>query len=92
MFKAEVQEYLAKRNKYVLTYKMGLLSRKSCICQDCQIMYDCYLESCSNNCWPMLPKDIANGKLYGLAIVNQHIDWETGHVDDYDMEFVELLK
>jgi hypothetical protein len=90
IFKAEVQSFMDKRHTYVNTYKIVLLRRKSCKCINCQILYDCYLESCSNECWPILPDNITNGLLYTLNIINEHKDWETGNVDDYDFTFVEL--
>lgn len=90
VFKANVQTFLDNRNNLVNTNKMVLLKRSSCKCVDCLILYDCYLEACLAECWPIVPMDIINGGLYSLSIINEHTDWESGIVDEFDLIFVEL--
>jgi hypothetical protein len=35
-------------------------------------------------------QDAENGALYTLAVANESRDWETGIVDDWDLEFVKI--
>ena len=33
-----------------------------------------------------------HNELYQISITNESTDWETGYVDDFDIEFVKLLQ
>lgn len=90
VFRAKIDHYLDKRETYVNSVKMILLKRKSCKCDGCYGLLECYHISCSEDIWPILPKDIVNDQLYTLRIINEHTDWESGYVDDYDLEFVRI--
>ena len=36
------------------------------------------------------PIEIKNSGLYSFRTTNFHKDWETGYIDDYDLEFFEV--
>ena len=90
VFKAKVENYLDSRDNYVSTNKMVLAKRLSCNCDKCNILYDCYIQSCKEGMWPILPTDMGHKRLYNLLMVNEHVDPYTGYVDDYDFTFVEI--
>lgn len=72
-----------------IEFKSGFrfLKRMSCPgCEHCGGMFYAISESLySNN---IIIPQIEHGKLYTVAITNIHTDWETGYVEDYDIEFV----
>ena len=65
-----------------------LLKRKSCSgCDKCGFLLE------SMNEVPdavIFPKDINDGALYTVKVVNESRDWETGYIDDYDIKFYEV--
>ena len=63
-----------------------LLKRKSCSgCPKCGWLLDSMSEQVSNGT-TIIMSNIENGKEYSLRVINEHRDWETGYVDDYDIE------
>lgn len=92
IFRGKINRYINSKGEYVETNKMSPLKRKSCIgCKKCGWLIEELLEFVSNEYDP-LPKEIEHNKLYKLVITNISKDWETGHVDDYDIVFVEQNK
>ena len=68
-----------------------LLKRKSCSgCEHCSWIFDEIYDimDCENLIFP----EIENEKLYTISVTNVSRDYETGYVDDYDLEIVELHK
>ena len=54
-------------------------------------MFECFADTASMSPEAIIyPKDIEQGKLYGLRVINESRDYETGIVDDYDLEFFKL--
>jgi hypothetical protein len=54
-------------------------------CEDMDILFEQFLDNrCDVN------PNAKNGTLYQLKVTNISTDWETGYVDDYDLEFVEV--
>ena len=90
VFKAKIENYLDRRDTYVSTNKMVLAKRLSCHCDKCNILYDCYIQSCSEGMWPISPTNIKHDQLYSLKMINEYVDRETGYVDDYDFTFIEI--
>jgi hypothetical protein len=67
-----------------------LLKRESCNgCEKCGWMLEnLSQDDCSET---IIMPTIDDGKVYTVKITNESRDWETGYVDDYDLEVV-LLK
>lgn len=77
--------------EYVETTKMRLLKRKSCKgCPKCDyMMSDLHEQSCDGR-GAIMPEIPNPNKMYKLEYTNIGYDWETGYVDDWEMEFVEF--
>lgn len=74
---------------YVYKVEMIPLKRKSCPgCSKCEWMYEAVSDAISGG-YLMLPRIIEDKGLYTVAITNESRDWESGIVDDYDVEFIE---
>lgn len=64
-----------------------LLKRTSCPgCDKCYRTIDDMIERTDAIIMP----EIENGALYTVRVTNQSTDWETGYVDDWDIEIVKL--
>ena len=91
IYRIKINAFLNKHNDYIYKESMIFQKRKSCKgCEYCIPILDEFKETLPVN-FPMI-KNIKNknGKLYKLMITNISKDWETGFVDDYDIEFKEL--
>ena len=91
VFRCKVRRFLTKTKEYTEQVWMTPLKRKSCPgCAKCGYFADYLDEFCDplydNN--PILPTDPQDKGLYTLAIVNESKDWESGLVDDFDLEFL----
>lgn len=89
VFRAHANHYIDYGGSYVFKQGLKLLKRKSCKCQKCQVLLDTFQESVSNCIFPILPI-LVDGNLYGLRVINESRDWETGIIDDYDLEYYSL--
>lgn len=82
------------KNKYIVKKEsFKLLKRKSCK-ENCAYNCHFFFEDIGDmvECEGVIfPENIEHGKLYGIRITNEQIDWETGITDQYDYEFY-LLK
>ena len=76
--------------------RLRWIKSKSCTgCPKCDWLYDDLSERISN--YDLMRdhdigidyEDCVHGKLYRLQVGNVSRDWESGVVDDYDLEFVE---
>jgi len=66
-----------------------LLKRESCAgCEKCGFILDDLSEQVIIG--SMIIPEIEHGKLYEVIVTNESRDWETGYVDDYDLEVVLL--
>jgi hypothetical protein len=82
------------QNLYVSQYgevhtKQGIkfLKRKSCKgCHQCSFIIDS-MKECPDSV--IMPK-IVQSHLYSIRVTNQCRDWETGYIDDYDIEVFEV--
>ena len=57
-------------------------------CDKCWSMMDMLQEEAAER-RVIMPVSPVNGALYIAEVVNVSRDWETGYVDDWDIEFVE---
>ena len=92
IYRARVSAFIDNRGDYVYRERMVLLKRKSCIgCEECGCLDDMLSEFLSNETPPII-MHIEDGALYSLRVVNESRDWESGMIDDWDMEFVKIKK
>lgn len=87
-FRANVSKYWDS-DKGVIGERrtVRILKRKSCPgCSACAWIYDHLQEDVEN----VHIEDVENGKVYSIIVTNEHTDWETGIVDDYDLSFKEV--
>ena len=89
IFKAEVTQYRTNRG-FAFTTKINKMKSMSCKgCEKCGSLEDIIYEFISNDSPIIGFYKVENGKLYTFNICNMYRDWETGYVEDYDLEIVE---
>lgn len=88
-FKAEVTQYRTVRG-IAFTTKINKMKSLSCKgCEHCGPLEDIIYEFIDNES-PILGLDkVENGKLYTFNLCNMYRDWESGYVEDYDLEINE---
>lgn len=93
VFRGKAEQFVSSRDgSYSYLQRMVPLKRKSCKgCQFCDYLDEYLSESICNGTPPIMDQIIHN-KMYYLAITNESRDWETGIVDDFDLEFLEYLE
>lgn len=91
-YRCSLTRYLDKRGAYVETMKMVPMRRMSCPgCEECGWIDDELSESYSTyGTSPLFAKEPEHGKLYTIRATNVSHDWESGIVDGWDLEFVEV--
>ena len=88
-YRARVNRYINSKDEYVYTERMIPLKRLSCPgCPKCGWMDDEIREHI--DCETLIHIDIKDGATYSLQVTNVSTDWETGYVDDYTLEFIEI--
>lgn len=91
-YKCVVNPYVANGGTFTTKTSMILVKRLSCRgCEHCGWEEDELHELVACGGIPIMNIVEHNG-LYELKIVNQHRDWESGCIDDYDLEFVHVGK
>lgn len=92
VFRGKRNAFINGRGDYVYTERMALLKRKSCKgCQQCGYMLEELEEHLGNDCLPIMPAYLETDVMYKLEVTNISKDWETGIVDDWDLEFVKYV-
>jgi len=87
-YRCGVNNYIDTNGVLHMETTMRLLKRKSCPgCEKCDWIEDDLEELIACGSAPII-KNISHGATYHVNIVNISRDWETGYVDDYDIEFV----
>lgn len=87
-FRGYLQEYWTGE-KYEIKQGFKLLKRKSCPgCFQCRCTKDEIRELIGSG--SIITPDIKDGALYSIRITNRHTDWESGIIDDWDLEFFEV--
>lgn len=90
VFRCEQTGWVGSDKDVNFRERYRFLVRKSCPgCSKCEWMFDDLWERLSDSSWGWnsIRHEGENGKLYKLVITNISKDWETGLVDDYDLEF-----
>lgn len=77
---------------YSSIIRLKLLKRMSCPgCEHCGWIYDQLHEVGPD--WPLVGiEKVEDGKIYTIGVCNESKDWETGIVDQWDLEVVDLNK
>lgn len=89
-YRGRVNHYINSNGAYIADVRMIPLRRKSCKgCERCGFLQDDLKESISCETFPIMD-NIIDGAIYELRVTNESTDWETGHVDDYDLEFFKI--
>ena len=93
IYRGRVNAYVSN-DTYVYQEKMVFLKRLSCKgCDSCGFLIDDLQErSFEPKRYGPIIKNIEDGELYELKVVNIQKDWETGYADDWDLEFVKIVK
>lgn len=89
IFKADVSFYRTSRG-FAETTKLNLMKRMSCPgCEYCGWVFE-EISKIGYGYDFTIPNEIEHGKFYTLVMTNPNRDWETGVVDDWDVEVVEF--
>ncbi len=87
VYRADVANVVTKRG-FMSSIRMNELKRKSCKCSARDYIKDCISDMIDI---PILNLEEAeHSKLYTVQIVNERRDWETGHVDDFDLQLTKI--
>lgn len=90
IFRGKVNAYIGSRGEYVYQEKMTPMKSKSCSgCEDCGWIDDDLYEFINYGTLPII-KDIEDGALYSLQAINGTRDWESGIMDDWELEFIKI--
>lgn len=88
IYKLVKNAFVSNRGDVVFKNTFVLQKRKSCPgCELCQWIND---DIANAGVESIVCKTFKEGALYRLEMTNMSKDWETGYVDDYDLEFVEI--
>jgi hypothetical protein len=89
VFRGRRSQYTSHRTELHTHTKLSLLKRKSCKgCDQCSWLLDELSETASSD--NIIYPNILDGATYTLTVVNISRDWETGLVDDWNLEFKEI--
>ena len=90
VYKAEVNTFLRKKG---VGFSVNLIiqKKKSCPgCGSCGWVHESISENIASGIPLIGIESVENGKLYTLSSCNVSRDWETGVVDDYGLELIEI--
>lgn len=90
VFKGRTNTFLSSRGEYVYQERMLPLKRKSCRCGHCGYILDSLSDFIESGDAIPLAKPISDGTLYTLNITHESRDFESGIVDDFELEFSEI--
>lgn len=87
VYRGRRNSFVNKKGEYVYQERMLPLKKQSCPgCKHCDYLFDELYDGLS---LPIID-NIEDGALYRLKVVNESMDWETGIIDDYDLQFVKI--
>lgn len=90
IYKGKINCYVNKAGHYVYSETMVPAKRKSCKgCEECGWLDEILSEYIGNEMFPII-NNIEHEKFYILTVTNLSRDWETNHVDDFDLEFIKI--
>jgi hypothetical protein len=88
VYRANVHSFITKRG-VGRTVRLNKLKRFSCGCEKCRWFEDSIGEISED--WPILGlESVEHGKTYTITSCNESRDFETGYIDDWDFQVVEL--
>jgi hypothetical protein len=83
---------MSENGTYTYKETMVPLKRMSCRgCDKCGAFDETLQEDVYSQKAPMI-NNIEDGAIYQLQFVNCVPDWETGFIDDFDLEFIKIVK
>jgi len=87
VYRANVQHCRTKQG-ILFSVRLNKLKKKSCFgCEECECIED-QLSEISYD-WPLINiETVEHGKLYTIGFTNISRDWETGVVDEWDLEVI----
>lgn len=89
VFRAEVSSYRTSKKGIGMTLKLNPLKRKSCPgCDQCGWIDDLFLDFTAEDIIGFT--EIEDKGLYTIGVINEHRDWESGLIDDFDLMVVRL--
>lgn len=87
-FRIRYSKYFDSKGNYLQTTKFVKLKRLSCKgCQQCDWLRDDLMDR-NDSRYAVIVPDVKDGTILELKATNWSKDWETGHYDDWDLEFV----
>lgn len=91
VFKANVHHFRTERG-FAFSVRLNKLKRKSCPgCDSCAWQSDSFSEI--GDSWPILGiEKTKHEELYILESCNESKDWETGHIDSWDLKLTPLYE
>lgn len=88
VYKSSVQRFPTHKG-FGMSIRLNELKRRSCSCNKCQYLEDDINEfMCHEGIIGI--EDVKDGKLYTVGYTNISTDWESGIVDDWDLELIEI--
>ena len=92
-YRGRKNTFVSKKGEYYYIEKMIPLKKLSCVgCEHCDYLDDELNEFTSSGYLLPTINNIEDGGLYKLELVNVSTDFETGYVDDYELEFVKIME
>lgn len=90
IFKAENNVFNTRRG-FGLSIRLNRSKKYSCPgCDNCAWEIDAFNQV--DNDWPILNiESCVNNTYYKIVICNEHRDWESGEIDDWDMKLVPFI-
>lgn len=90
VFRCEITSWVGGKGDVNFRERYHFIKSKSCPgCDQCGIMKDELQDFTTDpKCYNIIHEG-QHGKLYTVRVTNISTDWETGFVDDWDLEFIE---
>ena len=93
VYRGKINNFINANSEVILQQRMIPMKRKSCPgCENCYPLEEELHERINDFDYmaPIFPEKIKHGQLYKLKVTGVGRDWETGIVDEWDLEFVEV--
>lgn len=93
VYRGKMNKFLNSKDEFLYQQRMVPMKRMSCSgCVHCGFIKEDLDERICNQDFSMMPEKIKHGALYRLEAIHLSRDWESGIVDDWDLEFIEMEK
>ena len=91
IFRCEITSWVGSDNDVNFKERYRFIKSASCPgCEQCGFLWDDLHERTCDPIYQTILRNGDHGKLYELKVTGVSHDWETGIVDDWDIEFVKL--